>query len=48
MAADAGVKRLVLTHYSQDATSSDLQDGAKTIYTGDIVVADDHTIITVG
>jgi len=36
MAVDAGVKRLVLTHYPQDATSRDLQDGAKTIYKGDI------------
>jgi ribonuclease BN (tRNA processing enzyme) len=47
MAADAGVARLVLTHYSQDATSHDLEDGAKTIYKGDIVVADDHSIILV-
>ncbi len=29
MAADAGVKRLVLTHYSQDATHADLEDGAQ-------------------
>jgi len=47
MAVDAGVKRLVLTHYAQDATARDLQDGAKTIYKGDIMVADDHTIIVV-
>jgi ribonuclease BN (tRNA processing enzyme) len=47
-AVDAGDKRLVLTHYPQDATSRDLQDGAKTIYKGDITVADDHTVITLG
>jgi ribonuclease BN (tRNA processing enzyme) len=47
MAADAGVKRLVLTHYSQDATAADLADGARTIYKGDIQIADDHTVIAV-
>jgi ribonuclease Z len=47
MAADADVKRLVLTHYSQDATSADLAEGARTIYKGDIEIADDHTVITV-
>jgi ribonuclease BN (tRNA processing enzyme) len=48
MAADAGVRRLVLTHYSQDATSRDLEDSAKKIYAGEIVVADDHSVIRVG
>ena len=48
MALDAGVARLVLTHYSQDATSIDLEEGARSIYKGDIMVADDHSIITVG
>jgi ribonuclease BN (tRNA processing enzyme) len=47
MAVDAGVKRLVLTHYPQDATPHDLAEGAGTIYKGEIAVADDHTIITV-
>ena len=47
MAATAGVGRLVLTHYSQDATALDLADGARAIYKGDIQVADDHAIITV-
>jgi len=47
MAADAGVKRLVLTHYSQDATSADLADGARSIYNGDIEIADDHSVIVV-
>ena len=47
MAATAGVGRLVLTHYSQDATALDLADGARSIYKGDIQVADDHAVITV-
>ena len=47
MAADADVSRLVLTHYSQDATFTDLDEGARRIYSGEIDVADDHYIITV-
>ena len=48
MAHDAGVRRLVLTHYSQDATTNDLEGSARKIYAGEIVVADDHSIIDVG
>ena len=48
MAAAAGVGRLVLTHYTQDATPRDLEEAARPIYTGEITVADDHSIITVG
>jgi ribonuclease BN (tRNA processing enzyme) len=47
MAADAGARRLVLTHYSQDAGAQDLEEGARSIYKGEIVVADDHSIINV-
>lgn len=47
MAADAGVKRLVLTHYSQEAQPNDLADGARTIYKGEIAVADDRTILEI-
>jgi ribonuclease BN (tRNA processing enzyme) len=47
MAADADVKRLVLTHYTQDATSHDLEEGARTIYKGAISVADDHSVLEV-
>ncbi len=47
MAADADVRRLVLTHYAQDATARDLDESARPIYGGPIVVADDHTILTV-
>ncbi len=46
MAADAGVRCLALTHYAQDATSRDLDESARTIYAGDIVVVDDHTVLT--
>jgi len=45
MAADAEVGQLVLTHYAQDATSRDLQDGAREIYRGEIIVADDHSVL---
>ena len=49
MAADAGVKRLVLTHYSQDAArSSDLVDGAAAIYKGEISSPTTTTCSTVG
>jgi ribonuclease BN (tRNA processing enzyme) len=47
MAADAGARRLVLTHYSQEAKALDLELSAKNIYTGEIVVADDHSVIVV-
>jgi ribonuclease BN (tRNA processing enzyme) len=47
MAAEAGVARLVLTHYSQDATTRDLVDGAKSVYKGQITVADDHHVLEV-
>jgi len=48
MAADAGVARLVLTHYSQDAALADLVDGAASIYKGEIAIADDHHVLDVG
>lgn len=47
MAADAGVKRLVLTHYSQDATAHDLVDGARSSYEHEVEIADDHQVIEV-
>jgi ribonuclease BN (tRNA processing enzyme) len=45
MARDAGVRRLVLTHYPEEATSRDLDQAARAIFTGEIVVADDHTTL---
>ena len=47
MAADAGVGRLALTHYAQDATARDLDESARTIFGGEIVIADDHAVFTV-
>jgi ribonuclease BN (tRNA processing enzyme) len=47
MATDAGVGRLVLTHYSEDAKAADLADSAKRNYAGEIIVADDHCVIVV-
>ena len=43
MARDAGVRRLVLTHYGEESTSRDLDEAARAIYTGEIIVADDHS-----
>ena len=42
MARDAGVRRLVLTHYGEESTSRDLDQAAAAIFNGEIVVADDH------
>jgi ribonuclease BN (tRNA processing enzyme) len=47
MAASAHVRRLILTHYAEGATSHDLDESARTIYTGEISVADDHEIIEI-
>jgi ribonuclease BN (tRNA processing enzyme) len=47
MAAGAKVRRLVLTHYSQEATEKDLVGAARGIYTGDVQVADDHDILEI-
>lgn len=47
MAAAAGVKRLVLTHYSQEATAADLGAGARAAFDGDVTVADDHHVMDV-
>jgi ribonuclease BN (tRNA processing enzyme) len=48
MADDAGVRRLALTHYPQDALPRDLAESARTIYRGELLVADDHAVITIG
>lgn len=47
MAAAAGARRLVLTHYAEDATSRDLDESARSLFNGEILVADDHTRIDV-
>ncbi len=45
MARDAGVRRLVLTHYGETSTSDDLDAAARELYAGEIIVADDHLTI---
>ena len=48
MARDAGVRRLVLTHYSEESTWSDLDGAAREVFDGELVVADDHRTIQIG
>ncbi|HEY0395828.1 MAG TPA: MBL fold metallo-hydrolase [Candidatus Elarobacter sp.] len=48
MARDAGVRRLVLTHYGEESTSRDLDQAAREIFSGEIVVADDHRTLELG
>jgi ribonuclease BN (tRNA processing enzyme) len=45
MAREAGVRRLILTHYGEESTSTDLDEAAREVYTGEIEVADDHRTI---
>jgi ribonuclease BN (tRNA processing enzyme) len=47
MAAAARVKRLVLTHYSQDATEKDLTGATRGIFTGDVHVPHDHDVLEI-
>ena len=42
MARDAGVRRLMLTHYPEESTALDLDVSAREIFAGEILVADDH------
>jgi ribonuclease BN (tRNA processing enzyme) len=42
MARAAGVRQLILTHYGGESTSRDLDEAARAVYHGEIVVADDH------
>jgi ribonuclease BN (tRNA processing enzyme) len=44
MADAAGVRRLVLTHYGEESTSRDLDEPARTAFSGEIIVADDHAV----
>ena len=47
MAADARCEQLVLTHYGEGATARDLDEGARSIFGGEILVADDHAVFSV-
>jgi ribonuclease BN (tRNA processing enzyme) len=48
MARAAGVGALCLTHYGEFSGSRDLDESARSLYGGDIIVADDHSVIPVG
>jgi len=45
MAREAGVRRLILTHYGEESTSRDLDEAAREVYAGEIEIADDHRTI---
>jgi len=45
MARDAGVRRLVLTHYGEESTSADLDQSARELFPGEILIADDHRTV---
>ncbi len=47
MARAAGAGSLVLTHYSERATSIDLDESARALYNGSIHIADDHQVLQV-
>ncbi len=47
MAQAAGVRRLILTHYAESATARDLDESAGSVFTGNIMVADDHAVLEV-
>jgi ribonuclease BN (tRNA processing enzyme) len=47
MASEAGCERLALTHYSEDARQADLDGGARPLFAGEIIVADDHAVLPV-
>lgn len=48
MARRAGAHRLILTHYGEESTSRDLDEAAREIFDGPIIVADDHRSIDLG
>jgi ribonuclease BN (tRNA processing enzyme) len=48
MAREAGVERLVITHYSAENAAADLESRARTEFSGKISVADDHAIFASG
>lgn len=47
MAQAAGVRRLILTHYSESATARDLDESARRAFDGEIVIADDHAVLEI-
>ncbi|GAC1408247.1 MAG: MBL fold metallo-hydrolase [Candidatus Velthaea sp.] len=47
MAHSAGAGSLVLTHYSDAARAHDLDESARQAFTGGVIVADDHHVLSV-
>ena len=47
MARDAGVRRLMLTHYGEASGANDLDGPARETFAGEITVADDHTVLAI-
>ena len=45
MAREAGVRRLVLTHYGEESTSRDLDEAARETFDGPVIIADDHSTV---
>lgn len=48
MARDAGVRRLVLTHYGSETNDAELISEARATFDGEITVADDHLKLAIG
>jgi len=48
MAHHAGAGCLCLTHYGENATASDLDESARTVFGGEVIVAEDHEVYTIG
>jgi ribonuclease BN (tRNA processing enzyme) len=48
MAHRAGVGCLCLTHYGEHATASDLDVSARQVFSGEVIVAEDHEVYTIG
>lgn len=47
MALAAGAKRLMLTHYGEESTSRDLDEAARSVFGGEVLVADDHHVVQI-
>lgn len=48
MARAADARALVLTHYPESVTAHDLDESARAVFSGGVIVADDHDTIGVG
>ena len=48
MARSAGARRLVLTHYGETSTARDLDEAARGVFDGEIIVADDRHTMNLG